>query len=108
MTKPVTNFRNHPTFKYDSVEYIFNIGSGLYLLTEQEVIEILPDNEIEETNIGEPYQTLVRFSYRSRFENEFDSIDIDPKDLSNLVEILEYVGDGKVFIPENLQKYLKN
>lgn len=77
-------------------------------MTEQEVVEIYPDNEIKETNIGEPYQILIRFSYRSRFKDEFDSIDIDPGDLQNLVEILEYISDGEVFISESLQKYLRN
>lgn len=105
--KLITNFRNHSALKYNSVQYIFNIGSGLYLLTEQEVRQILPD-KIQYTNIGEPYHDLVRFNYRHIVEDKWDSIDIDPKDLSNLIEMLEYINDSKIFIPNELQKYLEN
>jgi hypothetical protein len=102
--KPINSFRNHPTLKYDDQVAIFVIkhSTEIYLFSSAEVKRILPLS-IETTNVGEPYRELVRFNFRK--EGEKNYIKIDPKDLQDLVNMLESIYFD-LPIPEELSKYL--
>lgn len=105
--KPVKNFTNHPALKYETTTYIFSIEKELYILTEQEVREIIPCR-IDFDNIGEPYHDLVLFVYYWVGTDEKRYVYINPKSLSDLVAIIESVScfDCKTQIPKRLQKYV--
>lgn len=104
--KPISNFRDHPALKYDEQRAVFvikhSIRSELYLYTEKEVKRILPLG-LEYNNIGEPYKELVRFNFMS--EGDKDSIDIDPNDLQDLVNMVKSIG-FECISPERFAKYL--
>lgn len=104
--KPINNFRNHRTLRYDEQLTIFvvkhSIRPEIYLLNSSEVKRILPLS-IEATNIGEPYRELVRFNFRN--EGEEDYIKVDPNDLQDLVNMLKSIR-LELPIPEEFNKFL--
>jgi hypothetical protein len=113
--KPISNFRDHPALKYDEQRAVFvikhSVRSELYLYTEKEVKRIIPLG-LEYTNIGEPYAELVRFNFSSTQEsslgmneNEEDSLDIDPNDLQDLVNMMKSMG-FECISPERFARYL--
>jgi hypothetical protein len=89
--KPITNYRDHPTLKYDSQQSVFVIEQKMYLLTEDCVVRIVPLS-LDRTNIGEPYAELVRFSFKIDEQIEIESLDIDPKYTSNLLAMCSSIG----------------
>jgi hypothetical protein len=109
--KPINNFRDHPALKYDESKTIIVINSKysspeMYLVTDKDVVGITPI-EVQHTNIGEPYRDLARFIFRIDREKEDDSIDIDPNDLQDLINMfkgLEWTSD--IDITERLSRYL--
>jgi len=113
--KPIKNFTNHPSLKYDSVKYIFAIRrphneSELYLFTEKSVKRIIPIFA-QSTNIGKPYHRLARFYFHYSCilpeYREEESIDIDLEDLSDLIIMLLEIGIN-LPLDKELQKYIDN
>jgi hypothetical protein len=56
--KVLTNFRDHPSFRFDEPQSVFKIDDKVYLIREGVVRPILP-SYIDEDNIGEPYKKLI-------------------------------------------------
>lgn len=112
--KPIKNFTNHPSLKYDSVQYIFTIKEfnkeGVYLVTERGVKRIIPESA-QSTNIGEPYHGLARFYFHYphpyNLKEQDDSTDIDLEDLPNLIIMLVEIGID-LPLDKELQKYIDN
>lgn len=107
--KPVKNFTNHPSLKYDSDKYIFITNeNSVYLFTEKIVQRIHPISAIY-TNIGEPYRKLARINFLYYYcpRKEEESIDIDLADLPSLLKMLQAVGLD-LPLDKELQKYMDN
>jgi hypothetical protein len=60
--KVLTNFRDHPSLRFDDPKSVFKIDDKVYLISEGVVRQILPQS-VQLTNIGEPYRNLVRLNY---------------------------------------------
>ena len=60
--KVLTNFRDHPSLRYDDPQSVFKIDDKVYLISEGVVRQIIPAH-IAHTNIGEPYAKLVRLYF---------------------------------------------
>lgn len=54
----LTNFRDHPTLRYDDLQSVFKIDGKVYLISEGVVRQITPLS-IRQTNLGEPYVNLI-------------------------------------------------
>lgn len=107
--KPIKNFTDHPSLKYDPVQYIFITNENLvYLFTEKIVQRIHPINAVY-TNIGEPYHKLARLSFLYFYcpRKEEGSIDIDLDDLPGLIDMLQAVS-LELPLNKELQKYIDN
>ena len=104
--KPINNFRDHPALKYDKQRAVFvikhSVRSELYLYTDEEVKRILPLG-LKYNNVGDPYKELVQFNFMN--EGEEDSIDIDPNDLQDLVNMMKFLG-FECISPERFARYL--
>ena len=61
-TPVITNFRDHPSLRYDDCKLVFKIDDKTYLISEKAVRQIIPKS-IFLTNIGEPYKSLVRLTF---------------------------------------------
>ncbi len=57
-----TNFRDHPSLRFDDEQLVFKIEGKVYLISESVVRQIIPKS-VQLTNIGEPYRNLVRLNY---------------------------------------------
>jgi len=104
--KPISDFRDHPALKYNERKLVFVIKYStrpeLYLFTEKEVKRILPI-KLQYTNIGDPYKKLARFIFCN--EDEEDSMDINPNDLQDLVNMVQSIG-VELLVPKELISYL--
>jgi hypothetical protein len=60
--KVLTNFRSHPTLRFDNHQSVFKIENKVYLISEGVVRQIIPQR-ICQTNIGEPYMNLLYLFY---------------------------------------------
>ena len=60
--KVLTNFRDHPSLRFDPEQLVFKIDDKVYLIREGVVSRILPQS-VQLTSIGEPYRNLVRLNY---------------------------------------------
>lgn len=54
----LTNFRDHPSLRYDDPQSVFKIDDKVYLISEGVVRQITPLS-IRQTNLGEPYVNLI-------------------------------------------------
>jgi hypothetical protein len=61
-SRVLTNFRDHPSLRFDDAKSVFKIEGKLYLLSEGVVQEIIPKG-IQKDNIGEPYRNLVNLNF---------------------------------------------
>jgi hypothetical protein len=74
--KVLTNFRDHPSLRYDDPQSVFKIDDKVYLIKEDVVRQIRPLS-IRHTNLGEPYAKLVRLNYFFAAEEHlFDFTDV--------------------------------
>jgi hypothetical protein len=89
--KPVSNYRDHPTLKYNCQQFVFAIKQKMYLLTEDCVVGIIPLS-LDYTNIGEPYVELIRFSFEIVEKAEVETLDIDPKNMPDLIAMCASIG----------------
>jgi hypothetical protein len=106
--KPIKNFTDHPTLKYDQDQYIFITNeNSVYLFTEKIVQRIYPVKAVY-TNLGDPYRKLARIYFLYYFcpRKEEQSIDIDLDDLLDLIRMLQAVGLN-IPLDKDLQKYIK-
>ena len=105
--KPISDFRDHPALKYNERKLVFVIKYStrpeLYLFTEKEVKRILPI-KLQYTNIGDPYKKLARFIFCNEEEEE-DSMDINPNDLQDLVNMVQSIG-VELAVPKELISYI--
>jgi len=105
--KPISDFRDHPALKYNERKLVFVIEypprPKLYLFTEKEVKRILPI-KLQYTNIGDPYKKLARFIFCNEEEEE-DSMDINPNDLQDLVNMVQSIG-VELLVPKELISYI--
>ncbi len=89
--KVLTNFRDHPSLRYNDPQSVFKIDDKVYLISEDVVRQILPQS-VTATNISEPYQKLVRLNYffsaEVHDENYRLSIDFAPEHGKALRELL--------------------
>jgi Mg2+ and Co2+ transporter CorA len=60
--KVLTNFRDHPSLRFNDPQSVFKIDDKVYLISEGVVRQIKPKS-VQLTNIGEPYRNLVRLNY---------------------------------------------
>lgn len=99
--KPISNFRGHPTLKYGEQKTLIvteeSNNPELYLITNREAALITPE-KVSFTNIGEPYQELLRFEFsydkywlHGDGYGSTDSIDLDSSDLVELEEMLKII-----------------
>lgn len=58
----LTNFRDHPTLRYDDPQSVFKIENKVYLISDDVVRQIIPKS-IRHTNLGEPYVKLIYFFF---------------------------------------------
>jgi len=105
--KPISNFRDHQALKYNEKRSVFVIEypprPKLYLFTEKEVTRILPI-KLQYTNVGDPYEKLARFIFCNEEEEE-DSMDINPNDLQDLVNMVQSIG-VELLVPKELISYI--
>lgn len=84
----LTNFRDHPTLRYDDPQSVFKIDGKVYLIRENKVSKIIPVKVIH-TNIGEPYRDLVRFYfYEDDGTQWLEGIDFAPEHEEALRQLL--------------------
>lgn len=116
--KPIKNFTNHPSLEYEPIQFIFAMRkphneSELYLLTEDKGVRKIFPAFAQSTTLGTPSPRLARFCfhypsyYNLREKGEEDSIDIDLKDLPNLIIMLMGIGID-LPLDKELQKYIDN
>jgi hypothetical protein len=60
--KVLTNFRDHPTLRFDDLKSVFKIDDKVYLISEGVVRQILP-RQLLNINTGKPYGVLTRFYF---------------------------------------------
>lgn len=90
--KVISNFRDHPSLRYDDPQSVFKIDDKVYLISEGVVRQIIPAH-IAYTNIGEPYAKLVRLYFLFADENTVkleyeEGIDFAPEDEEALRQLL--------------------
>ena len=100
--KPIHNFRDHPSLKYDVRKSVFAIEQKLYLYNEESVTRILPV-KIQRTTMGDPFRELARFVFVVREEEEL--IDIAMVDVFNLVSMCAAIG-VKLPVSQEFEKLL--
>jgi hypothetical protein len=89
--KVLTNFRDHPSLRYDDPQSLFKIDDKVYLISEGVVRQIMP-RQMVNTNIGEPYKALTRFYFVFADDSQktyMESIDFAPKHEESLRQLLE-------------------
>lgn len=102
--KPIHNFREHPSLKYDVRKSVFAIEKKLYLYSEESVGRILP-MKVQMTTIGDPFRKLARFVFVDGEEE--DSIDLDIEYVFNLVLMCGVIGI-KLPVSKELEKLCVN
>lgn len=63
----IENFRDHPSLKYEPVERIYLFEGRLVLADYAQLLHISPTG-LDTDNLGDPYESIVRLSYRDCFE----------------------------------------
>lgn len=58
----LTNFRDHPSLRYDDPQSVFKLDGKVYLISEGVVRQIIPKS-LQRDNIGEPYRNLLQLNY---------------------------------------------
>lgn len=72
----LSNFRDHPSLRYDDSQSVFKIDNKVYLISEGVVRQIIPKS-VQLNNIGDPYRDLVRLNYFFASESHlFDFTDV--------------------------------
>lgn len=99
--KPISNFRGHPTLKYEEQKTLIvteeSNNPELCLITNKGVALITPE-KVSFINIGEPYLEFLRFEFsydkywlHGDGYGSTDSIDLDSSDLMELEEMLKII-----------------
>jgi hypothetical protein len=93
--KVLTNFRDHPSLRFDDPKSVFKIDDKVYLIREGEVSRIIPVKVVD-TNIGEPYKDLVRFYfYEDDGTQWLEGIDFAPEDEEALRQLINPETDAE-------------
>lgn len=99
MNKVLTNFRDHPSLRYDDPKSIFKIDGKVYLISEGVVRQITPLST-RQTNLGEPYVTLIYlfflFADAEPVEHPYEeAIYFDPEDEEALRQLINLETDAE-------------
>jgi hypothetical protein len=93
--KVLTNFRDHPSLRFDDPKSVFKIDDKVYLIREGEVSRIIPVKVVD-TNIDEPYKDLVRFYfYEDDGTQWLEGIDFAPEDEEALRQLINPETDAE-------------
>lgn len=88
----LSNFRDHPSLRFDDHQSVFKIEDKVYLITEGTVREIIPKS-VRLTNLGEPYVKLIYFFFlfsdAEPVEHPYEeAIYFDPEDEEALRQLI--------------------
>ncbi|WP_373546494.1 hypothetical protein [Chamaesiphon sp.] len=80
----IRNYTDHPSRKYDPIQFIYLLNNGFYLGSEVKLFPIILTS-IYYANLGEPYRQLARLEFSTQPMERNESIEIAMKDAARLI-----------------------